>query len=1377
MSPWRGCNSLNASLTCYRTREAACVRSSDNTTAPWYYCTDAGLERPVAVEECPPGSCMQNCAVSEWSAWSECHSNCSLNLFRNRTREVLSPPQNGGLHCPSLHESMVCPCVEHISFESQPRRYTWKTGRWSACRAINATSQCGGGVRSRTVECVDVDRLLVAPENCLQEMAYSLLHPPVTGQFCEVPCPCIQSDWGPESPCTPLCDTPVPSAVKTRRRSVVQSPTLGGQQCGPAEKTIPCTIAGNPCPVYVWETSDWSPCNFQTGATCGDGHMIRFVNCLEVWNETAVVVNDAMCHRLGNSSRPSSFRTCQVGCPQPCLVGAWSTWTHCPARSCNQTFSTRERPILVPPSGREVCPHTVELRPCPILDPPCARWLAQPFVRCFRGDFGCGPGTQTRNVACVDSADEVVDSALCSNIPEPERSQSCHIPCPNDCVLSEWSAWSLCTERCGGRTGNQTRERFFLAYGTDCTFTEEDLVETRSCSDPTECIFTRFYIAHQPWSMCMEEEGQSPRPLGDGSSITCGGRVGIRNRTSVCMEGDHVISTSECPLTFQPILSEECELPCLKDCMYSEWTPFSECACESEMRTRSRRLTQFFNLDSSECDVNENGMQIEYEVCTPICSERGVVWHSSVWSSCNLFDRVQETEPATCGLGYQNRTVSCIEVGTNLVVPDLECATTLDEPRPAIGRSCYTTCTSSCLVTDWSEFPVCSYGDTISRHRDIVPYTGCNDWRECCPQLFSISTTETLTCPTFSSFIYASASPYSECILDSPHDTCGNGMEYRSVACFASDYATIVDNIFCDMSGAPVPDAVAPCNIRCQKNCVQSDWTSWSQCNTTCGIGHRSRTRSTMTPSRPGGRPCGQNEEVEVCLNKPCPFAQVIPGPFGGCVPNNLTSECGAGTRRRSLLCFVDLQQQDFSVCEDLGATPSSFSLEESCTAPCPGECVLGEWEEWMPCSTNCPVGSCRRERTREILREGTERCLDMVQEFQTCSQPENSYHWVADPWEEQACIISSLIANSPTPGHYCGEGLRTRAVTCVNSTDTVPGEFCLEAGEEEPSSIKNCTLPCPVDCQVGVFSQWSECEDCSSLAEQRRNRSILVPPLFGGEECPGLVQSRSCLPKNCEAFELVRHTPLTLVDFTEQTQCGLTLVQKPVSCHRNAVFLQPSECLDGAPPPESYDQQLCPLEPNCTYTPWSNWSECTVLCHTPQDGFSYRTRFLTSSLPLFVAGCEAEQTQQRACMTEPRDLDSFYENGTEPVTTEPDPDSSVDDCIDFVWQASEWTSLGRTVYCQSNTGIRVENMACPDSTMPRTQNETCDGLECPLDAECSDREGECQMECRVLFEEVEGVCLPLRGCRSDSHCLYSFTECSLRATCVCRQGYTETVR
>lgn len=111
--------------------------------------------------------------------------------------------------------------------------------------------------------------------------------------------------------------------------------------------------------------------------------------------------------------------------------------------------------------------------------------ITRPVV-CTRGE----EGIQTREVACVQKSNSApaVD-AICEYFePKPRLEQACLIPCPQDCVVSEFSPWSLCSKTCG--MGLQNRIRSVLA---------PPLFEGSACPNLTE-----FQICHE--EECEDEE-------------------------------------------------------------------------------------------------------------------------------------------------------------------------------------------------------------------------------------------------------------------------------------------------------------------------------------------------------------------------------------------------------------------------------------------------------------------------------------------------------------------------------------------------------------------------------------------------------------------------------------------------------------------------------------------------------------------------------------------------------------------------------------------------------------------------------------------------------------------------------------------------------
>lgn len=71
---------------------------------------------------------------------------------------------------------------------------------------------------------------------------------------------------------------------------------------------------------------------------------------------------------------------------------------------------------------------------------------------------------KTSKCVCVGQGVEV-DRAMCASSPDLGP-VLCEVPCSRDCVLSDWTSWSTCSQTCSSKTmeGKQMRMRSILAY-------------------------------------------------------------------------------------------------------------------------------------------------------------------------------------------------------------------------------------------------------------------------------------------------------------------------------------------------------------------------------------------------------------------------------------------------------------------------------------------------------------------------------------------------------------------------------------------------------------------------------------------------------------------------------------------------------------------------------------------------------------------------------------------------------------------------------------------------------------------------------------------------------------------------------------------------
>jgi sugar lactone lactonase YvrE len=168
------------------------------------------------------------------------------------------------------------------------------------------------------------------------------------------------------------------------------------------------------------------------------------------------------------------------------------------------------------------------------------------------------------------------------------------------------------------------------------------------------------------------------------------------------------------------------------------------------------------------------------------------------------------------------------------------------------------------------------------------------------------------------------------------------------------------------------------------------------------------------------------------------------------------------------------------------GSCPASST--QPCTMPeCGVDCKVGPWSEWGQCKGACGAGGGTQTRTRTVTEANStgRKCTpDELKTTQTqpCDLPECGVDCKVGPWSEWGQCSGA-----------CGKGngtqTRTRNVKDGNST----GKKC-SADELRTTESKTCDMPeCGVDCVVGPWSSWSECNGSCGKGNgtQTKSRSV----------------------------------------------------------------------------------------------------------------------------------------------------------------------------------------------------------------------------------------------------------------------------------------------
>ncbi|XP_031134376.1 thrombospondin type-1 domain-containing protein 7A isoform X3 [Sander lucioperca] len=694
-----------------QTRKVICVRVNVGQVPP-KKCPES--LRPDTVRPCLL-PCKRDCIITPYSDWSPCPSTCqpggNTKKKQYRKRIIIQLPANGGQDCPEV-------LTQERECEAPPvcHGYRWKTHKWRRCQLVpwsvrqdspGAQETCGPGLQVRAVSCRKQDGSQADVEACLK-LASSM--PPLT-QLCQLPCQedCQLSSWSKFSSCTADC-----VGVRTRKRMLVGKSKKRDQcknnQMYPLSETQYC-----PCNKYnAQPVGNWSDCVLPEGGRmegqlgmkvqgdikeCGQGYRYQAMVCYDQDNR---IVENSRCNSHGYIEE-----ACIIPCPSDCKLSEWSNWSRC-SKSCGSGVKVRSKWLREKPyNGGRPCPKLDHVNQAQVYEVvPCLSdcgqyvWLAEPWSvwKVSNVDLkdNCGEGVQTRKVRCmlntIDGPSEQVEDYLCDPEEMPLGARNSLLPCPEDCVLSDWGAWSPCPLPC---RGNSTRERSASPLRQpgeekECPPTKE----TELCKLNSNCFHYSYNITD--WSTCQ---------LSD--RAVCGN--GIKTRMLDCVRSDSKsVDLKFCKqlgLERKWQMNASCVVECPVNCQLSDWSPWSQCTHSCGLAGklwRRRTVIQAPQGDGRPC-------LSQMEQWKPCLVKPCYSWRYSAWSDC-------KSEGARCGEGLRFRNVSCfVSNGSgqqdSILVDDELCGDlepSVDgDTQIVLQETCTVPCPGECYLTDWTVWSPC----------------------------------------------------------------------------------------------------------------------------------------------------------------------------------------------------------------------------------------------------------------------------------------------------------------------------------------------------------------------------------------------------------------------------------------------------------------------------------------------------------------------------------------------------------------------------------------------------------------------------------------------------------------------------------------------
>ncbi|XP_026533553.1 thrombospondin type-1 domain-containing protein 7A isoform X1 [Notechis scutatus] len=704
----------NGEATCavgMQTRKVICVRLNMGQVPP-KKCPEN--LRPETVRPCLL-PCRKDCIVTPYSDWTLCPSLCQegsvvIVTKQSRHRVILQLPANGGRDCPeTLYEEKDCDPPPVCMF------YRWKTHKWRRCQLVpwyvrqdspGAQETCGPGLQARAITCRKQDGSQADIGECLK---YAGPLPPLT-QLCQIPCQddCLFTTWSKFSACGVDC-----GSVRTRKRLLIgkskKKEKCKNPQLYPLIETQFCQ-----CDKYnAQPVGNWSDCILPEGKVdilmgmkvqgdikeCGQGYRYQAMAC---YDQSSRLVETSRCNSHGYIEE-----ACIIPCPSDCKLSEWSNWSRC-SKSCGSGVKVRSKWLREKPyNGGRPCPkldhvnqaQVYEVVPC---HSDCGQYIGvtEPWSVCKVTNVdlkeNCGVGVQTRKVRCmqntVDGPSDIVEDYLCDQEEMPIGARKCILPCPEDCVISEWGKWSRCSLPCNGSSVRERSAKILRLpqEGKACPST----VETEPCDLNKNCYHYDYNVTD--WSTCQLSE-----------KAVCG--IGIKTRMLDCVRSDgksvDLLYCDKLGLEKAWNMNTSCMVECPVNCQLSDWSPWSECSqgCGLTGRmTRKRTIIQPFQGDGRPCPS-------QMEQFKPCPVKPCYRWQYSSWEECRV-------EDAQCGEGTRTRNIFCVvydgssdDIGKKV---DEEYCGEIEpmvdgNKKIVLEEACTVPCPGDCYLKEWSHWSIC----------------------------------------------------------------------------------------------------------------------------------------------------------------------------------------------------------------------------------------------------------------------------------------------------------------------------------------------------------------------------------------------------------------------------------------------------------------------------------------------------------------------------------------------------------------------------------------------------------------------------------------------------------------------------------------------
>ncbi|XP_071965550.1 SCO-spondin-like [Antedon mediterranea] len=1162
---------------------------------------------------CDDFCCPIDCHLGQWNDWSACSVECNTEVgYTTRVREMVQGTCGGNV------------CSLFDSTEVKQCNGVCELSEWSSWNCtcdqcmINSTNIFDHCVRTRM--------------NCSDRCGDLLEEKCTEGNCCDSTCELnIWSEW---TECSAPCDS---AEIGTQIRSRSVASQCAGHPCQSLEDSRLCNASCCPHHCTVSDWGQWTLCT----ANCesDNGTQVRTRN-----------LNQGACGGLMCSDEDwRDIRTCQGAC----RLDSWSDWV-CLCSSCNKNDPdnpyrecSRRRDEINPDICRGNCGSLLEYK-CEgdCCDELCTVGEWGDWTTC---DAACGFSSMG-NMTRTRQPSESCSGDPCSSIVEIKECFSPHC-CPEDCVIHPWESWLPCSNECSVEEGTRVRYRSFTqgsCNGMLCS--EGDRFEIESCQGNCNvstwsewscdcqtcsvinntvlynyCTRNRTVSMSSECSTCEENESMCRNFEEECCDETC--LADEWSTWSLCTVGCETYSNGTQERTRQLIElctgrpcfdvydQRECGSHCCpENCTFGPWEEWAECS--SKCSTIIGSQVRFRDINQGSCGGNmcNETDAIDIRTCYGYCEVSSWSEWSCVCSDCSnsnstLFNDCRRTRSETndceglnscgslfestcsaeccnemCSLSQWTEWTSCSAecmtdgTGSQYRVRSIDdfCMTdpceVLFENRTCNAMNC---CPVSCTLDEWQNWSTCTsvcsdQEGYRARYRDYNQGSCggviCTDDHyyevEACMGNCTLTTWSEWDCM---------------CELCSDEDT-----KLRNSCIRERSQVVPGSCISEDVCGSLVERGCF--EVCCDKSCAVTEWGEWNTCSAPCDtdeFGEQMRHRSPIGICQ--SDPCHNLTEIRSCLAGCCPI-DCFMGEWTEWFTCSSFCQHTTGVQARA-------RNMEQAYCGGLNCTvDDNYEIR-----PCQGECLLSEWSSWNCSCTICNPNEinfheeCVRERYEIRPEECDGRCGSLLET--TCSEEDCCDEFCSlSQWSEWSDCNAACGVNDT------GIASRTRQPVAACFSDP-----CVDVYESKQCMGPEC---CPVDCNMGEWTQWSLCSSiCSSDSGlMHRNREI-IQGVCGGELCfdNAGYEIASCYG-NCTLSEWTDWT--CKCDF-----CDQDAILKN-DCIRQRSEVSPEFCIDdlcGTLIERVCSRECC--DEFCILSEWSVWSTCLASCNTSVIATKERSR------------------------------------------------------------------------------------------------------------------------------------------------------------------------